>query len=75
MMKFSMVQQKEMIEAGSGKFIGYIVDAEVNENQIDKKLENEMGLAYSIVKLGRSARNSSNMKNRQPLSKMLILLT
>ena len=45
---------------------------EVNENQIDKKLENEMGLAYSIVKLGRSARNSSNMKNRQPLSKMLI---
>ena len=31
MMKFSMVQQKEMIEAGSGKFIGYIVDAEVNE--------------------------------------------
>jgi len=45
---------------------------EVNENEIDKKLENEMGLAYSIVKLGRSARNASNMKNRQPLSKMLI---
>ena len=37
-------------------------------NEIDKKLENEMGLAYSIVKLGRSARNASNMKNRQPLS-------
>ena len=45
---------------------------EVNESEIDKKLENEMGLAYSIVKLGRSARNASNMKNRQPLSKMLI---
>ena len=45
---------------------------EVNEKEIDKKLENEMDLAYSIVKLGRSARNTSNMKNRQPLSKMLI---
>ena len=31
-----------------------------------------MGLAYTIVKLGRSARNSVNIKNRQPLSKMLI---
>ena len=31
-----------------------------------------MDLAYSLVKLGRSARNSANIKNRQPLSKMLI---
>ncbi len=45
---------------------------EVDENAIDKKLEEEMGLAYTIVKLGRSARNSVNIKNRQPLSKMLI---
>ena len=45
---------------------------EVNKNAIDKKLEEEMGLAYTIVKLGRSARNSVNIKNRQPLSKMLI---
>ena len=45
---------------------------EVDEKSIDKKLENEMDLAYSIVKLGRSARNSANIKNRQPLSKMLI---
>ena len=44
----------------------------VDESKIDKKLENEMDLAYSIVKLGRSARNSSNIKNRQPLSEMLI---
>ena len=48
---------------------------EVNEEEIDKKLESEMDLAYKIVKLGRSARNSSNMKNRQPLSKMLISVT
>ena len=45
---------------------------EVNENEIDKKLEDEMSLAYKIVKLGRSARNSENIKNRQPLSEMLI---
>ena len=45
---------------------------EVNKNVIDKKLEEEMDLAYKIVKLGRSARNSVNIKNRQPLSEMLI---
>ena len=45
---------------------------EVEENLIDKDLEKEMDLAYKIVKLGRSARNSANIKNRQPLSKMLI---
>ena len=45
---------------------------EVDESVIDKKLENEMDLAYKIVKLGRSARNSANIKNRQPLLEMLI---
>jgi isoleucyl-tRNA synthetase len=48
---------------------------EADENAIDKKLEEEMGLAYTIVQLGRSARNSANIKNRQPLSKMLISAT
>ena len=45
---------------------------EYDEARVDSKLEAEMDLAYKIVKLGRSARNSSNMKNRQPLSRMLI---
>ena len=45
---------------------------EVNEEEIDTNLEKEMGLAYKIVKLGRSARNAENIKNRQPLSEMLI---
>jgi isoleucyl-tRNA synthetase len=45
---------------------------EVDENAIDLKLEKEMDLAYKIVKLGRSSRNAANIKNRQPLSKMLI---
>ncbi|KGR80433.1 PRC-barrel domain-containing protein [Ureibacillus manganicus] len=30
-MRFSTVQQKEIIEASSGRFIGFIVDAEVDE--------------------------------------------
>ena len=45
---------------------------EVEEDKIDHKLEKEMDLAYKIVKLGRSSRNQVNIKNRQPLSKMLI---
>lgn len=45
---------------------------EVNEAKIDKELEKEMDLAYLIVKLGRSSRNGANIKNRQPLSEMLI---
>ena len=44
----------------------------VDEKAINKELEKEMGLAYTIVKLGRSARNAANIKNRQPLSEMLI---
>lgn len=45
---------------------------QVDEKAIDKDLETEMDLAYNVVKLGRSARNAANIKNRQPLSKMLI---
>ena len=45
---------------------------EYSEKLIDTKLEDEMGVAYKIVKLGRSSRNSVNIKNRQPLSKMLV---
>lgn len=30
-MRFSVVQQKEIIEAGNGRFVGYIIDAEVCE--------------------------------------------
>ena len=45
---------------------------EYDASKVDKKLEKEMDLAYLIVKLGRSARNSVNIKNRQPLSEMLI---
>ena len=45
---------------------------EYDSSSVDSNLEREMDLAYTIVKLGRSARNSVNIKNRQPLSEMLI---
>ncbi|MCJ7688689.1 MAG: isoleucine--tRNA ligase [Clostridiaceae bacterium] len=45
-----------------------------NEDQVDKELEDEMDKAYKTVKLGRSARNAANIKNRQPLAKMLVSL-
>lgn len=45
---------------------------EVCNQEIDTKLESEMDLAYKIVKLGRAVRNQVNIKNRQPLSEMLI---
>ncbi|ACD22269.1 isoleucine--tRNA ligase [Clostridium botulinum B str. Eklund 17B (NRP)] len=45
---------------------------QVEESAINKELEKEMDLAYTIVKLGRSARNGANIKNRQPLSEILV---
>ena len=43
-----------------------------DESAINLELEKEMDLAYTLVKLGRSARNAANVKNRQPLSEMLV---
>jgi len=44
----------------------------VNENQIDKTLEENMDLVLKIVTTGRSARESANMKIRQPLGDMFV---
>lgn len=30
-MRFSQIQEKEIIEAGNGKFLGYVVDAEISQ--------------------------------------------
>ena len=43
-----------------------------NEKYIDKKLSNDMNLAYAYTELGRSARNLANIKNRQPLSTLYL---
>ena len=44
----------------------------VDEAAIDTKLEADMDEVLKIVVLGRSARNGSAMKNRQPLAKMYV---
>ena len=43
-----------------------------DESLIDAELEKKMGEVLDIVVLGRSARNASNRKNRQPLSTMYV---
>ena len=45
---------------------------EVDETAIDSQLEANMDEVLKIVVLGRSARNGSAMKNRQPLGKMSV---
>jgi isoleucyl-tRNA synthetase len=44
----------------------------VNQDLIDKGLEEAMALVLNIVAKGRACRNSANIKNRQPLSQMLV---
>jgi len=43
-----------------------------DETLIDLWLEEEMGNTVDIVVAGRAARNAANIKNRQPLGKMLV---
>ncbi len=45
---------------------------EVNEQFIDKDLEDKMGELLKVVVAGRACRNASNIKNRQPLAQMFI---
>lgn len=45
---------------------------EYDEKLIDKELEQQMDEVLNIVTLGRNARNSCNIKNRQPISKIYV---
>jgi isoleucyl-tRNA synthetase len=45
---------------------------QVNEALIDTQLEEDMELALSIVVEGRAARNTANIKNRQPIGNMYV---
>ncbi len=45
---------------------------EMNEKMIDKKLEDGMSVVLDVVMLGRATRNTSNIKNRQPLQKLFV---
>ena len=44
-----------------------------NQELIDEDLERQMKLVFDIVVLGRAARNASGIKNRQPLSEILVV--
>jgi isoleucyl-tRNA synthetase len=43
-----------------------------NQEQIDKKLEEYMEIALEVVVSGRAARNTANIKNRQPIGTMYV---
>ncbi|MCL2611414.1 MAG: DUF5915 domain-containing protein, partial [Defluviitaleaceae bacterium] len=44
------------------------------ESHINKELEENMAHVYTIVTLGRAARNTANIKTRQPISKIMVKL-
>ena len=44
----------------------------VNEAHIDKKLEADMDEVLKVVVMGRAARNTANIKNRQPIGRMFV---
>ncbi|NBH73044.1 isoleucine--tRNA ligase [Clostridiaceae bacterium] len=44
----------------------------VEESHIDRQLEADMDEVLKIVVLGRAARNTANLKNRQPIGKMFV---
>ena len=48
---------------------------EVDESQRDTKLEHDMRLIYRTVTLGRALRNQHQLKVRQPLSRMLVVVS
>ncbi len=45
---------------------------ELEEDMIDKSLEENMDEVTRVVVLGRAARNAANIKNRQPIAKMYV---
>ena len=45
---------------------------DADESMIDKKLESDMDEVLKIVVMGRAARNTANIKNRQPISRMFV---
>ncbi len=45
---------------------------ECDVSQIDPTLEDNMDLVLKVVAMGRACRNAANLKNRQPLAKLLV---
>ena len=60
------------IDASAPESIHLCDFPEVHENWIDPKMEEDMADRLEIVVMGRAARNTANIKNRQPIGTMYV---
>ena len=60
------------IDANAPESIHLCDFPEVHENWIDPKMEEDMADLLEIVVMGRAARNTANIKNRQPIGTMYV---
>ena len=60
------------IDASAPESIHLCDFPEVHENWIDPKMEEDMADLLEIVVMGRAARNTANIKNRQPIRTMYV---
>ena len=60
------------IDASAPESIHLCDFPEVHENWIDPKMEEDMADLLEIVIMGRAARNTANIKNRQPIGTMYV---
>ena len=60
------------IDASAPESIHLCDFPEVHENWIDPKMEEDMAGLLEIVVMGRAARNTANIKNRQPIGTMYV---
>ena len=60
------------IDASAPESIHLCDFPEVHENLIDPKMEEDMADLLEIVVMGRAARNTANIKNRQPIGTMYV---
>ena len=60
------------IDADAPESIHLCMFPEVHEEQIDPELEENMEHVLKLVVMGRACRNTSNIKNRQPIGQMFV---
>lgn len=60
------------LDAGAPESVHLCDFPVVNEAYINPELEQDMGLVLKLVVMGRACRNTSNIKNRQPIGRMFV---
>ena len=60
------------IDSAAPESIHLCMFPEVHEEQIDPELEENMEHVLKLVVMGRACRNTSNIKNRQPIGQMFV---